>query len=680
MSNSVKTPLREVRLRVAVSFTIIMLAHDSLNPVKVLCSIIGLNSSWVGYASALTFLVIISANSKELTYFMTKTFFHSILSIFFSSMEVLGKQNIPAHGPVIFTGNHMNQFVDGAVILVTNPRRVGFLVAEKSMKKRIIGDFAAACGAIPVARPQDKAKKGVGRLYFDGYKVVGEGTEFTKLGTGDKIRPGKSADVYKFKTIVSDTEGILTPEAAGEGSPINEDCQGVNNFSDYQILEFVDQSKMFDYVHAALANGQCLGIFPEGGSHDRTDLLPLKAGVAAIALGAEEKYGINVPIVPVGLTYFRGHQFRGRLVVEFGEPITIANEISTTYKTSKRLAYQALLEQIASGMRSVIVTAPDYSNLKLIHTLRRLYQRSSTNTTTKEKQVLARRWSTAHRMLNERYRDNTTGEVQFPEDITTMLQKVEAYQDALDRWGLRDYQLQHAHLQLSFSQMLYIFLHAFGTIVLASIPTLFLNLPVGVAANYWAYTEAKKDLKASRVKLKARDVLMSKKILFSLAAVPILWVTYAVLLFLFSGWEKRTVLVMFLCCPVFSYLGVMGMEAGIVDLKDLRPAFLRLLPSFKKHAEALPAQRAELVKELRVLVKKYGPTLGAVYTDKTDAWDPTLKANVVPVAASAEALDEPQMEQMSTSNEMIASSIATTFDENDEQAEGGKLPGTKKNE
>mmetsp|Transcript_3410 Transcript_3410/g.5311 ORF Transcript_3410/g.5311 Transcript_3410/m.5311 type:complete len:291 (-) Transcript_3410:1420-2292(-) len=276
MSNSVKTPLREVRLRVAVSFTIIMLAHDSLNPVKVLCSIIGLNSSWVGYASALTFLVIISANSKELTYFMTKTFFHSILSIFFSSMEVLGKQNIPAHGPVIFTGNHMNQFVDGAVILVTNPRRVGFLVAEKSMKKRIIGDFAAACGAIPVARPQDKAKKGVGRLYFDGYKVVGEGTEFTKLGTGDKIRPGKSADVYKFKTIVSDTEGILTPEAAGEGSPINEDCQGVNNFSDYQILEFVDQSKMFDYVHAALANGQCLGIFPEGGSHDRTDLLPLK--------------------------------------------------------------------------------------------------------------------------------------------------------------------------------------------------------------------------------------------------------------------------------------------------------------------------------------------------------------------------------------------------------------------
>lgn len=41
-------------------------------------------------------------------------------------------------------------------------------------------------------------------------------------------------------------------------------------------MGFVDQSKMFSSVHAALANGSCIGIFPEGGSHDNTDLLPLK--------------------------------------------------------------------------------------------------------------------------------------------------------------------------------------------------------------------------------------------------------------------------------------------------------------------------------------------------------------------------------------------------------------------
>ena len=132
---------------------------------------------------------------------------------------------------------------------------------------------------------------------------------------------------------------------------------------------------------------------------------------------------------------------------------------------------------------------------------------------------------------------------------------------------------------------------------------------------------AKKDLKASRVKLAARDVLLSKKIIFSLAAVPLLWVSYAVLALLFSSLEVKTILVLFLCCPFFSYVGVMAMERSFVDLKDLRPAFLRLLPSFQQAAEKLPAQRAALQVELRALVEKYGPSFGPLYTDKTDAWE-----------------------------------------------------------
>jgi glycerol-3-phosphate O-acyltransferase/dihydroxyacetone phosphate acyltransferase len=64
-------------------------------------------------------------------------------------MEVLGKENVPAHGPVIFTGNHMNQFVDAAALVVSAPHPVSFLVAKKSYDKRIIGDFAKAVGSIP---------------------------------------------------------------------------------------------------------------------------------------------------------------------------------------------------------------------------------------------------------------------------------------------------------------------------------------------------------------------------------------------------------------------------------------------------------------------------------------------------------------------------------------------------
>ena len=80
----------------------------------------------------------------------------------------------------------------------------------------------------------------------------------------------------------------------------------------FDIFKYVDQSTMFDSVHRALAKGNNLGIFPEGGSHDNTDLLPLKMGVSIIAFGPLEKFDVNVPIVPVGFNYFRGHRFRGR--------------------------------------------------------------------------------------------------------------------------------------------------------------------------------------------------------------------------------------------------------------------------------------------------------------------------------------------------------------------------------
>lgn len=338
----------------------------------------------------------------------------------------------------------------------------------------------------------------------------------------------------------------------------------------------------------------------------------------------QEKYGVNVPIVPVGFNYFRGHRFRGRVVVEFGSPINITKEVSDVYRESKRSGYQSLLQQVEDGMRSVIVTASDYNELKLIHAARRLYQHSSTGTPTKIKQDLARRFSMGYKLIREKYGDNN-----MPQDIKDIQVKLEAYLDKLDHWGLKDYQLINNDMEISFFKMLYIFVHGAVILILASIPSLILNAPVGTAAHIWSNREAKKDLKASRVKLAARDVLLSKKILFSLVAVPVLWVTYAILLLSFTSLEVRTVVVLFICCPLFSYLGVMAVEASMVDLKDLRPAFLRMLPAFREQAPEIHKMRVNLQKDVRQLVKKYGPELGAIYYDKTNAWEQAFrKSNI----------------------------------------------------
>jgi glycerol-3-phosphate O-acyltransferase / dihydroxyacetone phosphate acyltransferase len=207
-------------------------------------------------------------------------------------------------------------------------------------------------------------------------------------------------------------------------------------------------------------------------------------------------------------------------------------------------------------MRSVIVTATDYNELKLIHTARRLFPRNPTNLSTKAKQDLARRFSTAYKLIREQYGSN------LPSDLVELQKRLTHYQDQLDHWGLKDYQLLPSNLETSFSKLLYTFLHGLLILTLASIPSLLLNFPVGIAAHYWAEKEAKKDLKASRVKVAARDVLLSKKIVFSLVAVPVLWVSYAVVLLLVAKWQLKTIIVVFLSCPLFSYLGVMAVEAG----------------------------------------------------------------------------------------------------------------------
>jgi len=115
-----------------------------------------------------------------------------------------------------------------------------------------------------------------------------------------------------------------------------------------------------------------------GGSHDRTDLLPLKAGVAIMALGAMASDStVKVKIVPVGLSYFHPHRFRSRAVVEFGHPLDVPEELVELFKqggSSKREASGKLLEIIYDGLKTVTIRAPDYETLMVIQAGRRLYK------------------------------------------------------------------------------------------------------------------------------------------------------------------------------------------------------------------------------------------------------------------------------------------------------------------
>jgi glycerol-3-phosphate O-acyltransferase/dihydroxyacetone phosphate acyltransferase len=49
-----------------------------------------------------------------------------------------------------------------------------------------------------------------------------------------------------------------------------------NNWNSFKIAPHVDQTAVYEEVYAYLNNNECVTIFPEGGSHDRSEMLPLK--------------------------------------------------------------------------------------------------------------------------------------------------------------------------------------------------------------------------------------------------------------------------------------------------------------------------------------------------------------------------------------------------------------------
>jgi glycerol-3-phosphate O-acyltransferase/dihydroxyacetone phosphate acyltransferase len=70
--------------------------------------------------------------------------------------------------------------------------------------------------------------------------------------------------------VLSDTELELKSDLSSEA------IEMISNGAAYKIIPHIDQSVLYEKVHERLDQGESLVIFPEGGSHDRSEMLPLK--------------------------------------------------------------------------------------------------------------------------------------------------------------------------------------------------------------------------------------------------------------------------------------------------------------------------------------------------------------------------------------------------------------------
>ena len=330
----------------------------------------------------------------------------SIIEIFFREMGSRNQFKVPGPNmPTIFIcAPHANQFLDPFVVISAVGRTdVCYLAAAKSMRLRFVGLMARLLDSIPVERADDVAFQGRGTVWIspeDGMTVLGRGTDFTQaLKPGDAIVVEGRDGPLAIRQVVSDEELLLKrpapplPTAADEAESGAAESRvaaaavtaaapaEAGGYTPYRVNPHVDQSAMFDSVHEALNAGKAIGIFPEGGSHDRTELLPLKAGVAIMALGALAKYPhMPLRLVPVGLNYFSGHRFRSRVFVDIGEPLTVPSELLPRYMQGgeeKRAATSELMAMLNAALSALTISAPDYDTLEFFWTLRRLIKSSS---------------------------------------------------------------------------------------------------------------------------------------------------------------------------------------------------------------------------------------------------------------------------------------------------------------
>ncbi|KAJ2807924.1 Glycerol-3-phosphate/dihydroxyacetone phosphate acyltransferase, partial [Coemansia furcata] len=223
-------------------------------------------------------------------YDLFRMFWTRVVGLFFREIAERNAHLIPRTGPVIFVvAPHHNQFVDPVILLMHAVRRVYFLVAAASMRRRFIGFYGRCMRGISVERQQDLAKPGTGRIrvddrYGEPTLITGLDTRFTaEVKPGMKVALPKGVGEAKVVEVVSDTQLRVAKEmkelAAME---LLTRAEGTS----FKVVPHVDQDEMYHSVYHRLNNGECVGIFPEGGSHDRTEMLPLKAGATIMALGA----------------------------------------------------------------------------------------------------------------------------------------------------------------------------------------------------------------------------------------------------------------------------------------------------------------------------------------------------------------------------------------------------------
>jgi len=123
-------------------------------------------------------------------------------------------------------------------------------------------------------------------------------------------------------------------------------------------------SEMFRAVHQALAADGAVAIFPEGISHSRPSVTPLKTGAARIAIGAAILRGSPFPIIPIGLVVRDKGTFRSAALAIIGTPVEWDDIAAFGAETGEHV--RTLTARIDVALRAVTVNLDQWEDAPLV--------------------------------------------------------------------------------------------------------------------------------------------------------------------------------------------------------------------------------------------------------------------------------------------------------------------------
>ena len=326
-----------------------------------------------------------------------------------------------------------------------------------------------------------------------------------------------------------------------------------------------------------MLDGGAMGIFPEGISHDESQLAPLKTGAARIALGAA-RAGCTKPIslVPVGLVYFTRNRFRSSVLIQFGPPIEVPLRDSSDTDEVSKSEVQELTSELNLQIRSLTVNAETWENIWVLDGVRRLYQPPNIDLT--ERARLAR-------VFNEGYPkvSSNADVVQLYDEVRNYLLRLSAdnLDDRLVARGLGVTQIALrvvAHLSLLFVSL---------PLFLVGAP---IFLPIGLL------------FKIGGVAISPRsDTVASTKFLLGFFGLTALYLGLVVWAFWTRGLWIGLVMTALIPAAGGATIHV------IARMNALRHLFLTTLRIFtlRKELRVLREERARLVENVQILVDKY---------------------------------------------------------------------------